>query len=580
MWETFPIIAQLKTLVQAITGDVAGARKTNEEFIDAWTNHLGQTASDLADGVPVIGHVKGIVHFIMGDVEAAIHSEEAASRTLVVLSAAALTAGTGGLAAPVLAGVVGGLAADTVVTDNVISKLNQSHYEQLGGDLFDGIVLGAMDRYVGRKSVAKSQTTRIYRVEGKSMIRMNNGESLKDFFAGDNQRVFEYKGQVVTREKLPGLEHPESLSSSVENPPPSIAKPKKRVGKLRSVVSIPRKETTNAFISIFDPNAFKSHGRMIFLNFGNAKRMYGYYAQKLIDHRKFVAQYRKKYAQSVDGSTSKVTPSSHQLRVKSFEVMTRDLSAIEVEAISEYNKHLDPQSYKGVLVVDAHASRQYGLENWRYTPIFEKMIPNTFRKETPWIAHLPTPVLKLIRDNILAGGKIRTFKYVNGKGITGGSENVDGSRGRRLSAMELHAITGEEISTEDVIPDLPLLHCRHVKRIVQSMDDNATDWTDHYEYLVKFDEAPPEWVPADFISIELRRNFFLRAMKTAKPVGEFMKAAAPGFVAVKRPDGEVSVIEESSLFWREEEVGTHGLDPREVDSILYHLQTDDHRPPA
>lgn len=52
----------------------------------------------------------------MGDTEAAIHSEESASRTLVVLGAAALTGATGGAAAPVLAGVVGGILADGILT--------------------------------------------------------------------------------------------------------------------------------------------------------------------------------------------------------------------------------------------------------------------------------------------------------------------------------------------------------------------------------------------------------------------------------------------------------------------------------
>lgn len=47
----------------------------------------------------------------MGDTEAAVQSEEAATRSLVVLGAGALTVATGGAGAPILAGVVAGVGA-------------------------------------------------------------------------------------------------------------------------------------------------------------------------------------------------------------------------------------------------------------------------------------------------------------------------------------------------------------------------------------------------------------------------------------------------------------------------------------
>ena len=50
------------------------------------------------------------------DKEAGIHAEEMATRTLVVLGATALMAGSGGAAAPILAGVVAGVAADGALT--------------------------------------------------------------------------------------------------------------------------------------------------------------------------------------------------------------------------------------------------------------------------------------------------------------------------------------------------------------------------------------------------------------------------------------------------------------------------------
>ncbi len=132
---TFPIVSQLKSLWHLVTGDVEGAKRVQEEFIDAWKNHPMQEIGSMVDSVPIAGHVKGrvvvaciinsrftdcanigIVHLAKGDSEGFWRSEEAATRTLVVLTAGALTVGTGGAGAPILAGVVAGLGYDAVVT--------------------------------------------------------------------------------------------------------------------------------------------------------------------------------------------------------------------------------------------------------------------------------------------------------------------------------------------------------------------------------------------------------------------------------------------------------------------------------
>lgn len=64
--------------------------------------------------------MEGVVHLALGDTEAAARSEEAATRTFVVLAAGALTAGTGGAAAPILAGVVAGVSVDAALTGSSI----------------------------------------------------------------------------------------------------------------------------------------------------------------------------------------------------------------------------------------------------------------------------------------------------------------------------------------------------------------------------------------------------------------------------------------------------------------------------
>jgi len=56
---TIPIVSQLKSIFQAITGDTSGALKTQEQFLDTWKNHPGKAIGDFADGVPIVGHIKG-----------------------------------------------------------------------------------------------------------------------------------------------------------------------------------------------------------------------------------------------------------------------------------------------------------------------------------------------------------------------------------------------------------------------------------------------------------------------------------------------------------------------------------------
>ncbi|KAH0833825.1 hypothetical protein J3R83DRAFT_10989 [Lanmaoa asiatica] len=132
---TVPFVSQLRSLWQAVTGDTTGAKRTQEEFLGAWRHNPCQQISDLADNVPVVGHAKGLVHLALGQREEFVHSEEAATRSLVVVGAGALTAGVGGVAAPILAGVAAGVAADAAITGTrrviVIRNLEKKSYSLL-----------------------------------------------------------------------------------------------------------------------------------------------------------------------------------------------------------------------------------------------------------------------------------------------------------------------------------------------------------------------------------------------------------------------------------------------------------------
>ncbi|KAJ8482067.1 hypothetical protein ONZ45_g15082 [Pleurotus djamor] len=581
---TFPIISQLKSLVQVCTGNVDGAKKTWNEFTDAWTHHPGKTIGDLVDNIPVVGHIKGIVHFAMGDTEEGIKAEEAATRTLAVIGAGALAGATGGAALPVLAAVVAGVAADGVLTGiesarhhkydpqgmigvgtNVVRDFSQKKEGELGGDIFDGVVIAAGDGLIGKGGVKvrPGETTRVFRVEGKSLIRQGNGSELGHFVAGDNQRIFYHNGSIVPRERLPPLSTAESLPTGH-----IPLEPLPRLGRFKGG----NIDAPNFFLR-FAPDFFDDNGRMIFLNFGEEDRMYAYYAQKLLDHRELVKKYKTLY----DGDVpSNVTEKTHDIRVKSFEVLTRDLDQIEKDAITEKQKNQDPNSYRGVLKVDLKAPRQYGLMSNRYTPIFSKVIKDSFHSEPLWIRHLPTPILKLINDHPVAFGKVRRFRYV--------STTAGASLHGRVPIRDLVSITNEEVTSEDVSP-LALAHCRHVKTIMAATEDSPPEVSEHYEYLVKFDQdSPAEWYPDTLVSTDLQDDFYKSAMDSAKPVHAFGESnsgtpadavAGGGKLTVQRPDGSWDEIEEGQIFWNEQPTGENPLGMRELDAIMCHMYRDD-----
>jgi hypothetical protein len=57
--KTCPIVSQGTSAVQAIAGDRRAAEETQKAF--------GKTMSGLADGIPVVGHIKGGIHYACGD---------------------------------------------------------------------------------------------------------------------------------------------------------------------------------------------------------------------------------------------------------------------------------------------------------------------------------------------------------------------------------------------------------------------------------------------------------------------------------------------------------------------------------
>jgi len=135
----FPILSQTKSLVQVIAGDVEGAQKTQEafsrscpliaqsrslvEFCLGYSEEALQTLLDscctlsqIINSVPVMGHLKGLLHYTCDDAQGGQRALKAATRTLGVVGVAStglLVLGPGG---GIAGGACGGLLMVVLMT--------------------------------------------------------------------------------------------------------------------------------------------------------------------------------------------------------------------------------------------------------------------------------------------------------------------------------------------------------------------------------------------------------------------------------------------------------------------------------
>ena len=72
--KTCPVLSQGTSLVQLIAGDPDGALETQKAF--------GKTVSGVVNGIPVVGHVKGAIHYACGDNEGGHQAMKSSSRTI------------------------------------------------------------------------------------------------------------------------------------------------------------------------------------------------------------------------------------------------------------------------------------------------------------------------------------------------------------------------------------------------------------------------------------------------------------------------------------------------------------------
>ena len=148
--DSVPVVSQTKSLVQAISGDTEGARRTQENFsrqcpIVSQTRSLVEVsmgdpdaaaetqkqfvkgASDFADKLPVVGHIKGGIHYACGDRDGGDKAMMHATRGIV-------------FSAPVMA-MYGMFSSDNDKDDDVSTVFNTRIAKE-----FDGVKLSDWTR--------------------------------------------------------------------------------------------------------------------------------------------------------------------------------------------------------------------------------------------------------------------------------------------------------------------------------------------------------------------------------------------------------------------------------------------------
>lgn len=116
MVDWIPGISQLKSLFQVMSGDAEGAKRTQENFskqmpvvsqirsaVESASGNdeaarqtqlaFADNVSNVADAIPIVGHVKGGIHHAVGDHAGGDKALIAATRTAVVVGTGIATGG-------------------------------------------------------------------------------------------------------------------------------------------------------------------------------------------------------------------------------------------------------------------------------------------------------------------------------------------------------------------------------------------------------------------------------------------------------------------------------------------------------
>lgn len=109
---TFPVTSQIASLGYAIAGDNDKALDLQKKFADDMVR--------IIDSIPVAGHIKGGVHYALGENEEGDEAMKAASRSTGVVAGGVGGFLAGGPVGAVAGGIAGGAAMDGIITGSEI----------------------------------------------------------------------------------------------------------------------------------------------------------------------------------------------------------------------------------------------------------------------------------------------------------------------------------------------------------------------------------------------------------------------------------------------------------------------------
>ncbi|KAM3499033.1 hypothetical protein MY11210_009639 [Beauveria gryllotalpidicola] len=558
---TIPLISQLKSAWQFISGDAEGAKETWNQFTDAWTQHPGQTIAHMTDSIPLIGHIKGLIHLVRGENDEFWQAEEQATRTLVVIGAGALTVSTGGAAAPIMAGVVSGLVYDGIITGLESARHGRfqpqgyiaTGSEVAGGDwrggIFDTVALGVGDGWVGSEG-GSGRTTKVYRVEGESYVRSGDKVTWES-----NRRLFpDGDGVIVDQHRLPTVKY------------------------------YPRGNRGDGKAVILGLSNHRPSGNMLFLNYGERARADAFYAQRLLQYREAVDQMKER--------GMKVLHNHHKMKIKSFKIMTRAAKDLQRRAITEPEKAEGLKPYDGVLQVDITKSRgQYGCERRIYSPLLRNAIQGSYEEFTPWLDNLPSRLLQLIVGHQVAYGHVRVvFVALPGSALPAlldsflesdianrlatGSNNQSAN----LTSMPLPLSQFKETAIEHVqVRDAPVVGLRQAREAKCGRQlQTDTDHGHHFEYLAEFPDGSAHWYPSVLIAKDLKEEFEELSVGRASEVAEITESKGTE-LTVRRRNNTVDDVHQNQVFWAEDPAEEYlPLHDEEIDGLVKHGHDDEH----
>ncbi|KAH9924923.1 uncharacterized protein B0H18DRAFT_1010797 [Fomitopsis serialis] len=543
-----PFVLQLTSLWQAVTGDGSAPRKKQQEFLDACKKYSGRHISEMTHTLPIVGHVKGVVHLALGDTETISRSEDAPTRTLMVLGSGALTAGTGDVAVPILGGVATGNIADSniAITGSIDARHQiynpqgdlgavSEHASDWRGGVFDIVALGVGDVVLsvnGALAKATSRTTKVFRVEGEGVFLTERG--MAQYSA--NNCIFPGPG-----------------GSTIESP--------------NIVATIVRSKDRSQNIVFRRPSK-------LYMNIGDTSHSDKYYEQKLFQYDEAVEQLRHN-----TGTDTLVShPAARRFTLQSFRILTNDAKCMfrYIPENSDGNINLRSSDIRRIDITRTSAS--FECSQPIYVPVIANAIPDTYSEELPtWLHHMPTRLSELMRDDQITYGCVRTF-VVFAPQFSRRSLRADIAL--TITDQELKRLEHAPVSLSTLSPDgVDSIKVRQepVRRLCQSRQVKCgrrvlgdVDHGRHTEYLAELSDGSTFWVPSCNVAEDLKQEFWKVMTTGAKEVAEFVNSdPSTGKVTVKRPDGTTEIVQQTQIFWQEESEPTR-LTDMELEALLHH----------